>query len=150
VNLSKNKHILLDVIEESFGGASGGGAGTFAWAQQTGAMDWRNNKTSPRNRNSTSDSLGYNVKDISEEEEEFTHPAPKLKPFPLDNIATSLVNSFIALSEANMDIKICLKNNVLVSDHTDANKILNKQFNQIEKIKNAIKKVSLEMDTVTF
>jgi len=150
VKKSTQNNVFTSVIEEVFGGASGGGSGSFTYAQQTGAMSW-NNRPSPAHRASTSDSLGYNIKDIAEEDE-VAHEAPKVKPFPLDNIDELLVDAYLALCATNEQLKMCIKSNGAINteDNKEAKKTLKKQYTKIEQLKEEIKKVSSQIDIVVF
>lgn len=146
---------LDDLIEEAFsdgasifGGAKGGGAGTFSYAQVAGARTWA--PQSPSKRSSTSDSYGYNIKDIAEEEEEFNHPAPRKRPFPMETIHDHLVQSYLFLTNAEAQMRSALKYNAaLVDTNKDKKALLGHLHRKLKTVQYMIKNISEDLDRVS-
>jgi hypothetical protein len=142
----KPKEKYQQYLSEAFGGANGGGAGTFAYAQMSGAKSWVNTKPPPHNRAQTGGGGDYNIQDIAQEEERTTHIAPKIKPYPLDQIDEYFVNAFLALSQAESLLKHCLGINANISSDVNKTKLLNAQTDTIKEIKNSIKNITFNID----
>lgn len=151
---TKKKNVITDVIEEAFsdgasmfGGAKGGGAGTFSYNQTAGARTWA--PQSPIHRSSTSDDHGYNIKDIGDEEAEFAHKAPKKRPFPLETVHDSLVDAWIQLQNAETQIKTASKYNAALKSNKEKKALLQYIQKRLKGIKITIKSISADLDRVS-
>ena len=151
----KKKQPLNDIIEETmdaggslFGGAAYGGAGTFSYAQQSGAKTWAPN--SPKFRTSTSDPQGYNVKDIGDEEHLLAHRSPKKLPFPLETINDFLVNAYIQLCNAESQLKTCVKFNAILETNKEKKVLLKYLHRKASALKKMLKNMSEDLDRIAF
>lgn len=153
--MKKSKNIVTEVIEEAFsdgasifGGARGGGAGTFSYSQTAGARTWA--PQSPIHRSSTAgEDHSYGVKDIGEEEEQFAHKAPKKRPFPLETVHDSLVDAFIQLKNVESQLKTCSKYNAALKGHKDKKAILDHVQRKVKGLQVMLKSVSADIDRIS-
>lgn len=131
-----------------FGGAPGGGAGTFSYTQIAGAKTWA---PQPRTNKSTStDPQGFNVKDIGDDEHMFHHQAPRKRPYPLETIHDFLVNAYIQLANAESQVSTCLKQNAIMSTDMEKKAELSQILDKIKSVEGIVKEISLQLDGVTF
>jgi len=154
--MKKPKNNPLDeVIEEAmdaggslFGGAAYGGAGTFSYSQQAGAKTWA--PRSPAMRSTTADPQGYNVKDIGDDEHMFHHQAPKKRPFPLETINDNLAQAFIALCNAESQLKTCEKYNSVIDRDKEKKALLKHLHRKTIALKTMIKNMADDLDRLAF
>lgn len=138
----------MDAGGTLFGGAGGGGSGTFSYTQQAGAKTW--SPRSPRGRMSTSDPQGYNVKDIADDEHIFKHQAPKKRPFPLETINDFYADAFLQLANAEIQLKTCDKHNALLASTPEKKALIKHLYEKTKAIKIMIKKLAEDLDRVTY
>jgi hypothetical protein len=160
-----NKTIFDQAIEEvveeawggggsTFGGAPGGGAGTRTGAgiggassQQTGNKTWH--PGSPPFRGMTGSPGGQNTIDISQESEEFAREARKNKPFPLEQVNEYLVDAFVALSNAELQLNSCVKYNKVLTTNKEKKALLGHCHRKVQAVKEMIRSISQDFDRIT-
>ena len=151
----KKNNTINEILEEAmdaggtiFGGAGGGGSGTFSYVQQAGAKTWA--PRSPKGRASTGDPQGYNVKDIGDDEAMFNHKAPKKRPFPLDTINDFLVDAYIQMCNAEAQLKYCKKYNAIFDANKEKKVLLDHLHKKSTAMKTMIKTMSTDLDKLSF
>jgi len=132
-----------------FGGAGGGGSGTFSYSQQAGAKTYSPGG-SPKHRVSTSDPNGYNVKDIGDEEHMFAHHAPRKRPFPLDTVTDYLAVAYLNLCSVEIQLKTADKHNSLIADNSEKKALLQHLRKKAKSIKMMLKNMSGDLDKLSF
>ena len=150
-----------EVVEESwgdggstFGGAPGGGAGSFNWASrlgapqsQTGSKPWQ--PGSPPFRGMTGSPGGINVQDIAKESEEFAKQAGKNKMYPLENVNELLVDAMLSLTDAETQLHSCVKFNKVLTTNPEKKALLEHCFKKVGAIKEMIRSISADFDRIT-
>lgn len=145
-----NKTLLTDVIEEvlaTLDEGLGGGAGTFSYVQTAGAKTWA--PKSPPFRRQTGTAVDYNIKDIADDDAVFAKTARLHKPFPLETINDHLVTSYIAACNAEVQIKNCLRYNVILATSKEKKALLSHLLNKVIGIKEMVKSVVEDLDRIT-
>ncbi len=138
----------MDAGGSLFGGSAYGGSGTFSYSQQAGAKTWA--PRSPAMRSTTADPQGYNVKDIGDDEHMFHHQAPKKRPFPLETINDNLANAFIALCNAESQLKTCEKYNAVIDGNKEKKALLKHLHRKTIALKTMIKNMADDLDRLAF
>jgi hypothetical protein len=151
----KTNKILDSMLSEAmdagatlFGGAGGGGSGTFSYTQMAGAKTWA--PKSQSTRSTTADPQGYNVKDIGDEEAAFHHMAPKKRPFPLETIHDFLAEAYIQLTNAEMQLKACNKYNTVMELNMEKKALLKHLHRKTIAMKTMIKNMGEDLDRISF
>lgn len=144
------KRKIGSLIEEAmaaggtiFGGAGGGGSGTFSYIQHAGAKTWA---PSPRTRSANT----FNIKDIGDEEHLFKHQSPKKRPFPMEDINEYLVQAYLQLSNAESQMKTCDKYNAMLINNKEKRELLRHTYKKTKAVKELIRKISLDLDKIIF
>ena len=144
--MSNKFNIIEKLIEEAFGGANGGGSGTFSWASQTGAKTWA--PKSPAARGTTTTPTPDELTGIIQQEEEEAQQAPPRKPYPLETIDDSLVQAFVQLGISESLLKTCIKYNAVITSKKEKKKVLEFLADKVSAIRQMIKSVSEELDRI--
>jgi hypothetical protein len=151
----KNKNLLQEsideVLEEAFGGASGGGAGTFAYAQQAGAQTHSPGQgltRSPRNRGTTTAPTPAELLGILDHEETM-HKAPPRRPFPLETVDDFLVAAWEKLDQAEQQLEIALHKNTTVAQSKEHEVLLDHSYKKVQALKQMIFNVSQDLAKIT-
>jgi len=164
--MSKSKqNILEESVEEvvneawggggsTFGGAPGGGSGSFRWNSKGGAETRQSGHKSttpgsPPYRGMTGSPGGINIQDIAQESEEFAKEAGKNKPFPLDLVNEHLVEAFIRLANAEIQLKSACKYNKVLTKDKEKKAVLEHCYKKVKVIREMIKSVSQDFDRIT-
>jgi hypothetical protein len=164
--MKKNKKLFTEATEEViketwgggggsvFGGASGGGAGSFSYTSKAaGKQSLSGGKgrgaASPPFRGATGTEVGFNIKDIAEESEAFAKSGGKNKPFPLEQVNTHLVDAYISLSNAEVQLHSCCKYNKIFTTHKEKKAMLEHCYRKVKALKMMIQSVSKDFDRVT-
>ena len=150
-----NDKILDTILAEAmdaggtlFGGAAYGGSGTFSYSQQAGAKTWA--PKSQSTRSTTADPQGYNVKDIGDDEAAFHHMAPKKRPFPLETINDFLVDAYIQLTNAEIQLKTCKKYNSVMELSMEKKALLKHLHRKTIAMKTMLKNMGEDLDRISF
>ena len=152
--MKKPQNKIDDLIGEAmdsggslFGGAAGGGSGTFSYSQQAGAKTW-----SPRGitKSTGADPQGYNVKDIGDEEALFHHKAPEKRPFPLENINEFFAEAFLQLCNAEIQLKTCSRYNAVLDSNKEKKALLKHLHRKTIALKTMIKNMTADLDRISF
>jgi hypothetical protein len=149
--MKKEKNKFEELINEAFGGTPFKGGGTFSFNSQTGAKTWSHQ--SPPSRGTTTAPTAHEIEDgmtgIIQSEEEEAHMAPKVKPFPLENIDENLINAFIALGNAETQMRNCLKFNALLDGKKQKKKVLEFLHSKVKALRLMIKEISEDLERIT-
>jgi hypothetical protein len=141
------QEITSDAGGSMFGGAPGGGAGTFSHTGQKGAQTWAHQ--SPSMRGTTTTPNPDEISGIIDAEEDEAHMAPPQKPFPLETIYENLVGAYILLGNAESQIKNCLRYNAFISTRRDKKKLLEFLHDKIAGIRQMLKNFTKDIDKIT-
>ena len=142
----KKSNSFVELIKEAFGGTPFKGGGTFSNASQTGSKTWAH-QSSPF-RNMTGGPNSSELYGIIQAEEEETHHAPPVKPFPLETIDENLVKAFLQLGNAQIQLKNCLKYNSYINTKPEKKAFLEFLHDKIMGIRGMIKDISEELDRI--
>lgn len=146
----KNKNLLNEIttelLKEGFSSnVWGSGSGTNNLSRKVPTYQ----HGSPPNRGLTGSPAGINIQDVAQESEEFAKTAGKNKLYPLEQVDELLVNAFITLSNAEMQIHACVKNNTVLTKFKEKKVLLDHCYKKIKIIKGLIKGVSEDFDRIT-
>jgi len=130
-----------------FGGAAGGGSGKLSYTQTAGAKTW--SPGSPPYRRQTGGASDYNVKDIADDDRDFFKTGKTRKPFPLETIDDHLVNSYIMMCNAEIQINNCIKYNAVLASNKEKKALLSHLLKKVKGIKEMIKSVVEDLDRIT-
>lgn len=84
---------------------------------------------------------------MQKDEENATHPAPKILPFHLDFINDYLVNAFISLQQTSQQLKLA-KNDLNIQNNQASLHTINKSINTINKMTKLVKQIAEKLDTI--
>ncbi len=143
---------LEEVITEDWNGAGIGGTGANTRGRgvpqsQTGSKPWQ--PGSPPFRGMTGSPGGINVQDIAAENEEIAKLAGKNKMFPLEGVNENLADAYIQLTNAEIQLKSCVKYNKVLTKDEEKKLVLENCFKKVKVIKEMIKSISQDFDRIT-
>lgn len=160
--MSKRKNVLDstmdEVLEEAwsgggsmFGGAPGGGSGSFQAGVTAGSASKTGGGGSPRHRSITGSSAPgeFNTQDISIENEMLAATAGNNKPYPLETIYESLVKAFIEMGNVEHQLHACIKYNSVLTDSPEKKVLIKRCEKEAAAIRIMIKKMGESIDTIT-
>ena len=104
---------------------------------------------SPPFRGMTGSPGGINVQDIAAENEEIAKLAGKNKMFPLEGVNENLADAYIQLTNAEIQLKSCVKYNKVLTKDEEKKLVLENCFKKVKVIKEMIKSISQDFDRIT-
>jgi len=141
----KNKKSLFNesideaIVENNYGFGAG--------QQQTGSKPWL--QKSPGWRGRTGDATGIDIQNIAAESEEFAKEAGNVKMFPLDQVAETLAEAYICLSNAEVQLQSCVDYNKVLTQEPEKMLVLDHCVKKVAAIKAMIKNVTVDFDRLT-